>query len=421
MMMKAVLSTAVRSACTSRFRTGCKALKAVNSSRREGFLTWGSLPEEHSMLRDMCRNFADNELAPHAAEWDKNHTFPSHQIKQLGALGLMGVAVCEENGGTGLDYLAYAIAMEEISRGCASTGVIMSVNNSLYCGPLEKYGTAEQRAQHLAPFASGAHLGCFALSEPGNGSDAGAARTTARLEGDEWILNGTKAWITNAHDAEAAIVFATTDSTKKNKGISAFIVPMDLPGISLGKKEDKLGIRASSTGNITFESCRVPKDNLLGQEGMGFKIAMASLDAGRIGIAGQALGIAAASLDCAVKYSMERDSFGQPISSLYAIQNKISEMSTKLDAARLLTWKAAYAQDSGENFTKEAAMAKLFASETATFCSHAAIQILGGMGYVSEMPAERHYRDARITEIYEGTSEIQHLVIAGSVLKEYSS
>ncbi|CAM9469830.1 unnamed protein product [Ectocarpus fasciculatus] len=413
-MLRTAAVAAARGAKTSRSMGG-----RVAGGR--GFLTWSSLPEEHTMLREMCRSFADNELAPNAGEWDKNHTFPKdQQVAQLGELGLMGVAIGEEDGGTGLDYLAYAIAMEEISRGCASTGVIMSVNNSLYCAPIEKFGSPEQKDEHLKPFASGASLGCFALSEPGNGSDAGAARTTARLEGDEWVLDGTKAWITNAHDAQSSVVFATTDSSKKHKGISAFIVPLETPGMSLGKKEDKLGIRASSTANLIMEGCRIPKANLLGEEGMGFKIAMGTLDAGRIGIAGQALGIAAASLDCAVKYSMERKSFGQPICGLYAIQSKISEMSTKLDAARLLTWKAAAARDAGENYTKEAAMAKLFASEAATFCSHAAIQVLGGMGYVSEMPAERHYRDARITEIYEGTSEIQHMVIAGSVVKEYS-
>jgi len=258
------------------------------------------------------------------------------------------------------------------------------------------------------------------LSEPGNGSDAGAASTTATLDGDSYILNGTKAWITNAHEADAAVVFATTDKSMKHKGISAFIVPMkDTPGFSLGAKEDKLGIRASSTSNLIMEDVRIPASNLLGEPGEGFKIAMKTLDAGRIGVAGQALGIASASIDCAVKYSLERQAFGKPISALQSIQNKISAMSVARDSARLLTWRAAMLKDQGKQYTKEAAMAKLAASEAATYCSHQAIQVLGGMGYVTEMPAERHYRDARITEIYEGTSEIQHLVIAGQVLKEY--
>ncbi|CAM9576767.1 unnamed protein product [Chrysoparadoxa australica] len=403
--------------------TRLPSLRAAQSLQR-GFLTWESLPEEHQMLRDMCRNFADNELAPHAGEWDQQHKFPASAISAMGDLGLMGVAITSDYGGTDMDYLAYAIAVEEISRGCASSGmdwfgVIMSVNNSLYCGPLDKFGTHKQKEEHLTPFASGAKIGCFALSEPGNGSDAGAASTTATLDGDHWVINGTKAWITSAYEGEAAVVFATTDKSKKHKGISAFIVPKTSPGFSLGKKEDKLGIRASSTANLIFEDCRVPVGNLLGKEGEGFKIAMGTLDSGRIGIAAQALGIAQASLDAAAAYALERKAFGKPIATLYAIQEKISKMSNQIDAARLLTWKAAYIRDQGGNFTKEAAQAKLVASEAATYCSHAAIQVLGGMGYVSEMPCERHYRDARITEIYEGTSEIQHLVIAGLAMKPY--
>lgn len=271
----------------------------------------------------------------------------------------------------------------------------------------------------MTPFATGAKLGCFALSEPGNGSDAGAASTTATRDGDDYILNGTKAWITNAHEADQAIVFATTDKDLKHKGISAFIVPRTQ--YSLGSKEDKLGIRASSTANLIFEDTRVPKANLLGNLGDGFKIAMTTLDAGRIGIAAQALGIAQASLDCALGYALERKAFGQPIAQLGVIQTKLSQMALDLDSARLLTLRAAAFKDAGLSYTKHAAMAKLKASETATSVSHAAIQILGGMGYVTDMPAERHYRDARITEIYEGTSEIQHLVIANSLIKEWSS
>ncbi|XP_015285083.1 PREDICTED: short-chain specific acyl-CoA dehydrogenase, mitochondrial isoform X3 [Gekko japonicus] len=331
------------------------------------------LPETHQMLRQTCQDFAEKELAPIAAELDKEHRFPTDQIKKMGALGLLAMDVPEKYMGAGLDYLAYSIAVEEISRGCASTGVIMSVNNSLYLGPILKFGSEDQKQKWIAPFTSGERVGCLALSEPGNGSDAGAASTVARLVGNKWVLNGTKAWITNAWEASAAVVFATTDKSLKHKGISAFLVPMPTPGLSLGKKEDKLGIRASSTANLIFEDCCIPKDNMLGEQGMGFKIAMF----------------------------------------------KLADMALALESARLLTWRAAMLKDNGKAYTKEAAMAKLAASEAATAISHQAIQILGGMGYVTEMPAERHYRDARITEIYEGTSEIQRLVIAGQLLKEY--
>lgn len=376
--------------------------------------------ETHEMIRQTCRDFADKELAPQAAKIDKEHTYPADSVRQMGNLGLMAIDTPEHLGGSGLDYLAYAIAMDEVSRGCASAGVILSVNNSLYLGPLNKFGTDVQKEKFVAPYTTGEKVGCFALSEPGNGSDAGAASTTAKDGGDHWILNGTKSWITNGYESSTAVVFATTDKSLKHKGISAFIVPKDTPGFSLGKKEDKLGIRASSTCNLIFEDCKIPKENLLGKQGEGFKIAMQTLDAGRIGVAGQAIGIAQASIDCAVDYATKRLSFNQPIAKLQAIQIKIADMETRLESARLLNFKAASLKDNKKNFTKEAAMAKLAASETATFCAHQCIQILGGMGYVSDMPAERHYRDARITEIYEGTSEIQRLVIAGNVLKEYN-
>lgn len=323
-------------------------------------------------------------------------------------------------GGTGLDYLAYAIAMEEISRGCASAGVIMSAHNTLYLGPIDSFGNDAQKKAFVEPYTTGVKVGSFALSEPGNGSDAGAASTTATLKGDRWVLNGTKAWITNGYESGAAVVFATTDKSLKHKGISAFIVPKGSGGFSLGKKEDKLGIRGSSTCNLIFEDCEIPKENILGEPGYGFKIAMKTLDAGRIGIAGQALGIGQASLECAVDYANKRVAFGKPIAKLQTIQTKLADMALRLESSRLLTWRAAWLKDQGLAYTKEAAMAKLSASEAATFCSHQAIQVLGGMGYVSDMPAERHYRDARITEIYEGTSEIQKLVIAGAVLKELS-
>ncbi len=381
------------------------------------------LSDTHEDIRKIARKLADDLLAPLAAKHDREHLFPAEQVKKLVELGFMGVAISDEDGGSGLDALAYAIAMEEVSRGCASTGVVMSVNNSLYCDPVSKYATPEQKKVWLAPFASGEKLGCFALSEPGNGSDAGAASCTAVLVNDPelgecWELNGTKAWITNAHEANAAIVFATTDKAAKHKGISAFLVAAGTKGFSLGKKEDKLGIRASSTSNLIFEGCRIPKANMLGEPGQGFKIAMGTLDGGRIGIAAQALGIAQAALDASVAYAKERTAFGAPIEKLQAIQFKIADMALKIESSRLLTWRAAMLKDQGARYTKEAAMAKLAASEAATYVAHQAIQIFGGNGYVTEYPVERHYRDARITEIYEGTSEIQRLVIGGAVLKD---
>uniref|UniRef100_A0A3Q3ENN5 Short-chain specific acyl-CoA dehydrogenase, mitochondrial n=1 Tax=Labrus bergylta TaxID=56723 RepID=A0A3Q3ENN5_9LABR len=367
--------------------SGCRSFSAL-----------AELPDTHQILRQTCRDFADRELTPIAGRLDREHAFPLKQVQELGAMGVMAMEVPEELGGAGMDYLAYSLAVEEISRGCASTGCVVSVNNSLYIGPVLKFGTEEQKTEWITPFTTGEKVGCFALSEPGNGSDAGAASTVARQEGDEWV------W-----DAAATVVFATTDKKLKHKGISAFLIPMPHPGLSLGKKEDKLGIKATSTANIILEDCA------------GFKIAMQTLDSGRIGIAAQALGIAQASLDCAADYAHKRIAFGAPIGKLQAVQFKLADMNVAVESARLLTWKAALLRDSKKPFTKEAAMAKLAASEAATFCSHQAIQVLGGMGYVSDMPAERHYRDARITEIYEGTSEIQRLVIAGQILKEYQA
>lgn len=304
------------------------------------------------MLRQTCRDFAEKELIPIAARLDKEHLFPAAQVKKMGKLGLLAVNVPQELSGTGLDYLAYAIAMEEISRGCASTGVVMSVNNSLYLGPILKFGSKEQKQQWITPFTSGDKIGCFALSEPGNGSDAGAASTTAQEDGDSWVLNGTKAWITNSWEASATVVFATTNKALKHKGISAFLVPMPTPGLTLGKKEDKLGIRASSTANLIFEDCRIPKNNLLGEPGMGFKIAMQTLDSGRIGVAAQAVGIAQAALDCAVNYAMNRWAFGAPITQLQGIQFKLAEMALALESARLLTWRAAMLRDNEKPFIK---------------------------------------------------------------------
>ncbi|KAF0696389.1 Aste57867_12855 [Aphanomyces stellatus] len=390
-----------------------------SGNRHAAGLSLSSLSEDHTMLRDSIRAFADNELAPHAAQWDRNHEYPTAAVQAMAEMGLMGVTVHEKYGGAGLDYLAYSMALEEISRGCAGTGLIMSIHNSLYCAPVEAYGTDEQKIRFLAPFASGEKLGCFGLTEPGNGSDAGAASTTARKTNTSYILNGAKMWITNALQADNAIIFATTDKAKAHKGISAFVVDMKL--ISVGKNEDKMGIRASSTAQLTLENVEVPHANLLGQEGEGFKIAMTTMDGGRIGIASQALGIAQASLDCAIAYAHERKTFGQPLAKNPIIQSKLARMATDLDAARLLTWRACELKDAGRPFTKEVAMAKVKASEVATFNAHQAIQILGGMGYVTDMPAERHYRDARVTEIYGGPSEIQQLIIGGALNKEFAA
>ena len=296
-------------------------------------------------------------------------------VKKMGDLGLMGIDQPEENGGSGLDALAYAVSLTEISRGCASAGVIMSAHNSLYLGPLKYFANAEQKEQYVTPFVDGRKIGCFCLSEPGNGSDAGAASTTAKDGGDHWILNGTKAWITNSYQAEGVIVFATTDKSKKHKGISAFVVPKPTEGLSLGKKEDKLGIRASSTSNVIFEDCKIPKDHLIGEPGLGFKIAMKTLDAGRIGIAAQALGIAKNAFDTAVDYSAKRNAFGQPISKLQMIQQKIADMALRIEMSELMMYKAAALKDEGKPFTKEAAMAKLACSETATYVAHQSIQV----------------------------------------------
>lgn len=373
--------------------------------------------EEQIMVRDTARDFAARELEPVAAKLDAESEFPADKVAMLGELGLMGVAIPEAHGGGGLDYVSYVLAMEEISRACASTGVIMSVNNSLVCDPLNKYCTSLQKERFLAPLASGQKLGCFGLTEPSAGSDVSAMKTTATLDGDTWVLRGEKNFITNAPKADTAIIFAYTDKSKRHKGISAFIVPMDTQGVSCGPKEHKLGIRAAHSSSIFLDDVRIPNDHLLGELGQGFAIAMTTLDAGRIGIASQALGIARASLEASITFAKERLAFGKPISDLQAIQFKIADMATRLDAARLLTLQAAFMKDTGQTYSKQSAMAKVFAAETATFNAHQAIQIHGGYGYTTEYPVERNYRDARITEIYEGTSEIQRIVIAAKVIK----
>jgi butyryl-CoA dehydrogenase len=330
----------------------------------------------------------------------------------------MGITVPEEHGGAGLDSVAYAVAVEELCRGCASTGLIVGVNNSLWCDPIAAHGTEEQKRKWLAPFASGSKLGAYALTEPQAGSDATEIKTTARLEGDEYVLNGSKCFITNGPQADAVLVFALTDPERKHRGMSALIVPTDAPGFQRGKPDDKLGIRASGTCSLFFENCRIPKENLLGREGGGYKIAMETLDGGRIGIAAQALGIARAAMEEALAYSQERRAFGRAIYSHQAIQLMLADMATEIDAARLLTSRAAARKDAGVKFGREASMAKLFASEVCGRVTRNALQILGGYGYTTDYDAERHFRDAKITEIYEGTSEIQRLVIAASMLRD---
>ncbi len=376
------------------------------------------LDDIQTLVRDTARRFAQEEIAPLAAEMDKTATFRPELVRKMGELGFMGVAIPEQYGGGGMDYRCYALVVEEISAACAATGVIVSAHSSLCCDPILKFGTEEQKRKYLPPLASGQMLGCLALTEPQAGSDAGSVRTTAVLDGNEWVLNGTKIFITNGGPAGVAVVIASTDRSKKHKGLSAFIVPADAPGYKVAKEEHKLGIRASSTAELVFEDCRIPKDNLLGAPGDGFKIAMATLDGGRIGIAAQAVGIARAALEHAVQYAQERSQFGQPIANFQAIQWKLADMATEVDAARLLTWRAAWKKDQGVRFSREAAMAKLFASDVAMKATREAVQVFGGYGYIDEYPVERFYRDAKITEIYEGTSEVQRLVIARALLRD---
>jgi len=375
------------------------------------------LTDEQRQVRDLCRQFADEELKPNARKWDVEHHFPREAVRKLGEMGLLGVAVPAEWGGAGMDNVCYAVAMEEISRGCAGTGVILSVNNSLYCDPVMKFGTDEQKKEFLAPFARGDKLGAFALTEPMSGSDAAEMRTIATRRGAEYVLNGTKNFITNGPQADAILVFAMTDRSKGHKGISAFLVPSDAKGFTRGKPDEKVGIRASGSCSLFFEDAALPERFRLGGEGEGFKVAMQTLDGGRIGIAAQALGIARAAYEEAVAYARERKAFGQPITQFQAIQFMLADMATEIDAARLLVWRAATLKDAGARHSAESAMAKLYASEMCERVTSKAIQVHGGYGYVKEYDVERHWRDSRITEIYEGTSEIQRLVIAASVLK----
>lgn len=375
------------------------------------------LTEEQRMIQQMARDFAVREVEPRARELDKNGTWPADLVKRMGELGLMGVAIPEEHGGAGSDTVSYALAMEEISRACASTGVIMSVNNSLVCDPLHKFGSAAQKKEFLQPLASGKLLGCFGLTEPASGSDASHMETVCEDKGDHWIVNGAKNWITNGPEADVIILFASHDRAAGARGTTALIISSGTPGFTKNPRDHKLGIHAAHSCTVFFENCKVPKSQQLGEAGMGFKIAMATLDGGRIGIASQALGIARAALEKSVAYSKERKAFGEPIANKQAIQFKIADMATELDAARLLTLRAAWMKDKGVRHSQQSAMAKLFASEAATRITHQAIQIHGGYGYSTEYDVERHYRDARITEIYEGTSEIQRIVIAANALK----
>jgi butyryl-CoA dehydrogenase len=376
------------------------------------------LTEEQKLLREQVRRFAEEVAKPRAKEIDETGEFPRSFFDQAGELGLAGVSVPEEYGGAGMDAVSYAIVIEEVSRVCATSGVILSVNNSLVCDPLLKWANEEQKKEFLTPLAAGQKLGCFALTEPGAGSDAAGLRSTARRDGDDYVLNGNKVFITNGTDADVALVFASIDLEKKHKGITAFIVPTDTPGYSHGSHEFKLGVNASGTTELAFDNMRVSARYRLGEEGEGFKVAMSTLDGGRIGIAAQAIGIAQAAFEEALAYSQQREQFGQHLSDFQAIQFYLADMATEIDAARLLTWKAAWAKDTHKRFTLEAAQAKLFAAEMAQRVTNKALQIHGGYGYTKEYNVERYFRDARITEIYEGTSEIQKMVIADWVLNK---
>jgi butyryl-CoA dehydrogenase len=374
------------------------------------------LSEEQTLMRDATRDFAAREIAPKAAELDKLQLWPAAILKQMASLGLMGVAIPTDHGGAGMDALSYALAIEEVSAACASCGVIMSVNNSLFCDPIYKFGTDRQKREILAPAARGEKLGCFGLTEPMSGSDAQTMVTTATRGSGGWILDGAKNWITNGPHADWILVFAVTERAERVRH-TAFLVERGTPGFTQNAQDHKLGIHAAHSCTVFFDKCEVPDENVVGAVGEGFKVAMASLDGGRIGIACQAIGIARAALERSVAYAKERKSFGVPIAEHQAIQFMLADMATQVDAARLLAWRAAALKDRGARHTMESSIAKLYASEMATRVTHKAIQIHGGYGYSTEFPVERHYRDARITEIYEGTSEIQRIVIAANLLR----
>lgn len=376
------------------------------------------LSEEENFAADTAQAFAEKEVAPLAAKIDKDHYFPRELLPKMGALGLMGAIVPQEYGGAGLSTLAYALIIEELSAACASTGIIVSAHTSLCITPILDYGNEEQKRYFLPKLASGEALGCFALSEPGTGSDAAAITTTYHRDGDDFIVSGTKNWITNGPEADVCILFASSDTSKGNKGITAFVHDMNVPGLSRGRREDKLGIRGSPTSSITYDNVRLPKTAMLHDENRGFPVAMTTLNGGRIGVAAQAVGIARSALDDALRYAQERKAFGKKICEHQSIQNYFADMVCHIDSARYLTLDAAKRKDKHQSYVRQAAMAKLFASETAMMCAVKGIQIHGGYGYVTEYPAERHLRDAKITEIYEGTSEIQRILIATQLLKE---
>jgi alkylation response protein AidB-like acyl-CoA dehydrogenase len=377
------------------------------------------LSDEHRMIQATIREFAARELRPIAAELDRHPQFPAQAVARAAELGLMGMMVPEEYGGPGLDPLAYVVAQEELARVSAGFQTIVTVNNSLACDPILRWGTEDQKRRYLPGLVSGAHLGCYCLTEPGAGSDAMSLRATAVLRGDEWVLSGTKLFVTNGVEADLCVVYARSEPVPGARGISAFLVEKAFPGVRIGKVEHKLGIRCSSTAELIFEDCRVPQENLLGQRGQGGKIALATLDGGRIGIAAQALGIARAALEDAAAHALQRHQFGVPIATFQAVRWALADMATRLEAARQLTYRAAALRGAGQPHTREAAMAKLAASEAAMFAAHKAVQLLGGYGYIEDYPVERYFRDAKITEIYEGTSEIQRVVIARHLLAHH--
>jgi alkylation response protein AidB-like acyl-CoA dehydrogenase len=376
-----------------------------------------SLTEEHKMIRDAARDFAQTELLPGVIERDEHQTFPAEQIKKLGELGFMGMMVDPKYGGAGMDTISYVLAMEELSKVDASASVIVSVNNSLVCWGLEKYGTEEQKQKYLIPLAKGEIVGAFCLSEPEAGSDATSQQTTAVDMGDHYLLNGTKNWITNGNSASVYLVIAQTEPEKGHRGINALIVEKGMSGFEVGLKENKLGIRGSDTHSLLFTDVKVPKENRIGEDGFGFKFAMSTLSGGRIGIASQALGIASGAYELSLEYSKQRKTFGKAINEHQAIAFKLADMATEIEAARLLCLKSAWLKDNGRNFDKESAMAKVFASEVAMKTTTEAVQVHGGYGFVKEYHVERLMRDAKITQIYEGTSEIQRIVISRSILK----
>ncbi len=376
------------------------------------------LSDEQQMVRQAVRSFTEKEVEPVASKMDHAGQFPASLVKKLGEMGLMGAFIPMEYGGSGMDLVTYVIAMETISKSWASLGVIMTVNNSLVCDPIHRFGNAVQKEDYLKPLARGECLGCYALTEPGSGSDSGAMTTRAVQDGDDYILNGTKRFITNGSHADIAILYAVTDPSLGKKGISAFIVETSRPGFVVEKVEKKLGLRGSDTAELVFQDCRVPKENLLGDKNQGFRIALATLDGGRIGIAAQSVGIAQACLDHSIAYAKERKQFGKSISYFQAIQWMIADMKTEIDAAQLLTWRTAWLRQQGLPVTASASQAKLYASEMCNRAAYKAIQVFGGYGYMNEFPVERFYRDARVTTLYEGTSEIQRIVIARELLKE---